>query len=485
MSTTVLAPGRATAVRALSVPSLVRLLGDWHAAGPAYLALADALRSALLAGSLPALTRLPSERDLAGGLGVSRTTTSAAYARLRELGFADARVGSGTVTVLPRAPQHRTPHAPAGDAPLTGPGTGADVLDADTVDMSQATPAATEALHGAYTRALETLPAYLAGGGYAYLGIEPLRQAIADRYTRRGLPTDAEQVLVTTGAQQAIAVLAAILGRRGEHAVVESPTYFHAVEALQRAGSRVVGVPPGDIDALGSAVRRTGARFVYLVPDFHNPTGRNLDAQQRRAVAELARRHDITVVGDETLTDLDLSGAGVPLPFALDGADPRLVTVGSASKSFWGGLRVGWVRADAQLVRRAAQVRQALDIATPILEQLAVVELLGGHAQIVPARVAGLRTHRDSLVAEVRERFPDWDVPVPDGGLCLWVGLGRPAGTALAAAAVGEGLRIAPGPLFTPDGSDRDRIRLTYTAPPDTYPDALDRLERAWRRVAP
>jgi DNA-binding transcriptional MocR family regulator len=476
------AASRAVAVRHLSVPATTRLLGTWHAAGPAYVALSDALRAALLAGTLPALTRLPSERDLARGLGVSRTTTSAAYARLRELGFAASQVGSGTVTVLPRTRAHgRAAHPPAGDAPVPEP---ADVrLDEPALDMSQATPAATRALHGAYVRALESLPAYLGGGGYAHLGIEPLRQAIADRYTDRGLPTDPEQVLVTTGAQQAISVLASTVGRRGEHAVVESPTYFHAIEALQRAGSRVVGVPPGDIDALDSAVRRTRARLVYLVPDFHNPTGATLDADQRRQVAAVAARHDVTIVGDETLTDVDLDGAGVPVPFALDGSDPRLVSVGSASKSFWGGLRVGWVRADVQLVRRLAQVRQAQDIATPVLEQLAVVELLGAREEILAERLATLRRHRDDLVAQVRERFPAWDVPAPPGGLCLWVGLGRPVASALAATAVGQGLRIAPGPRFTPDGSARDRVRLTFTAPPTTYPDALDRLTRAWERV--
>ncbi|WP_418276632.1 PLP-dependent aminotransferase family protein [Isoptericola jiangsuensis] len=481
MPPTAAPPARATAVRHLSVPATTRLLGDWHAGGPAYVALADALRAALLAGTLPALTRLPSERDLARGLGVSRTTTSAAYARLREHGFAASQVGSGTVTVLPRTPvRTRTPAA--GDAPvpdrrLAGP------VDHETIDMSQATPSATRALHGAYSRALETLPAYLDGGGYAHLGIDPLRAAIADRYTRRGLPTDPDQVLVTTGAQQAISLLAATVGRRGEHAVVESPTYFHAVDALQRAGSRVVGVPPGDVDALDSAVRRTRARLVYLVPDVHNPTGSTLDLDQRRQVAAVAARHDVTVVGDETLTDLDLDGSGAPAPFALDGADPRLVTVGSASKSFWGGLRVGWVRADAQLVGRLAQVRQAQDIATPVLEQLAVVELLGGREQILPERRDALRARRDELVDLVRRRFASWEVPSPSGGMCLWVSLRRPVATALAAAAVGEGLRIAPGPRFTPDGSHRDRIRLTYTAPPETYPEVLDRLERAWLRV--
>ncbi|WP_402464728.1 MocR-like transcription factor YczR [Isoptericola aurantiacus] len=472
------APVHAVAVRHLSAAAATRLLGAWQGAGPAYLALADGLRSAVLAGSLTPLTRLPSERDLAGALGVSRTTTSAAYARLRELGFATSHVGSGTVAVLPRGQaRSAAPQPPAGDAPLP------DLGDEHAVDMSQATPSATDALHGAYARALEALPAYLSGGGYAHLGIEPLRAAIAARYRARGVPTTTDQILVTTGAQQAIALLAGTFVARGDRVLVESPTYVHAVGALRSAGARVVGVPVGDVEAIGSAVRRTGARLVYLIPDFHNPTGRTMTADERHALGRLTAR-GVTVVGDETLTDLDLDDVGVPAPFAGDGSDPRLVSVGSASKSFWGGLRVGWIRTTPQLVQRMARTRQQLDVATPVLEQLAVADLLARRDEVLPTRLADLRSRRDLLRDLVLARFPSWEVPDPPGGLCLWVGLGRPAGQALAAAAVSEGLRVAPGPQFTPDGSSVDRLRLTWTRPPEVLADAVDRLGRAWDRVA-
>jgi DNA-binding transcriptional MocR family regulator len=470
----------AVAVRHLSAHAASRLLGTWHASGPAYLALADALRAAVLSGALAPLTRLPSERELARELGVSRTTTSAAYDRLRELGFATSQVGSGTVAVLPRsAGLPVRPQTPAGDGPLpplsdpSGP-----------IEMSQATPSAPDALHGAYERALEMLPAYLGTGGYAHLGLDVLREAVARRYTDRGVPTSPDQVLVTTGGQQAIALLATTLVGRTEPVVVESPTYYHAIEAFQRAGGRCVGVPVGDVESLASAVHRTRARLVYLVPDFHNPTGRTLTAEERETVAHLTDRYGVTVIGDETLTDLDLDGGTVPGPFCGDGTDQRLVSVGSASKSFWGGIRIGWVRADPQLVQRLARTRQALDIATPVLEQLTVVELLARRDEILPARVAGLRERRDHLVRLVRDRFPGWDVPSPAGGLCVWTGIGRPAGQALSAAAVAEGLRIGAGPQFTPDGSGQDRVRLVYTGAPETLTDAVDRLERAWRRIA-
>jgi DNA-binding transcriptional MocR family regulator len=481
------------AVRHVSAAATARLLGDWRSGGPVYLALADALRSAVLSGTLAPLTRLPSERDLASALGVSRTTTASAYARLRELGFAVSRVGSGTVAVLPRAsaserPSGRrpAPAVPAGDAPAAERIEEDGTLElAAPLDLGQATPSATPALHAAFSRALEALPAYLGTGGYAHHGIDPLRVAIADRYTARGVPTTPDQVLVTTGAQQAIALLAAAFVAPRETVVVESPTYFHGIEALRRTGGRVVGVPVGDVETLASAVRRTRPRLVYLVPDFHNPTGRSLTADERASVRELADRTGVVVVGDETLTDLALDDdAAVSTPFAGDGASPHVVSVGSASKVFWGGVRVGWVRGPEQVVQRLARTRQSFDIATAVLEQLAVVELLARHDEILPARVADLRARRDLLVDALRSAVPDWDVPSPPGGLCLWVGLGRPVGQAFAAAAVAESVRVTAGPSFTPDGGARDRVRLTFTRTPDELEDAVGRLARAWRRVA-
>ncbi len=482
----------APAVRHLSAAATARLLGHWRAGGPAYLALADALRSAVLSGTLAPLTRLPSERDLASVLGVSRTTTAAAYARLRDLGFAVSRVGSGTVAVLPRASSaeglsgHRTaPAVPAGDAPAAERTEQEGALDLATqLDLGQATPSATPALHAAFARALESLPAFLATGGYAHHGIDVLRAAIADRYTARGVPTTPDQVLVTTGAQQAIALLAAVFVAPRETVVVESPTYFHGIEALRQTGGRVVGVPVGDVETLASAVRRTRPRLVYLVPDFHNPTGRSLTADERAFVRELVDRTGVTVVGDETLTDLALDDdAAVPAPFAGDGTSPHVVSVGSASKTFWGGLRVGWVRGPEQVVQRLARTRQSFDIATAVLEQLAVTELLGRRDEILPARVADLRARRDLLVDGLRAAVPGWDVPSPPGGLCVWVGLGRAVAQAFTAAAVAEGVRVSAGPSFTPDGAARDRVRLTFTRPPEELEDAVGRLARAWRRV--
>jgi DNA-binding transcriptional MocR family regulator len=323
-------------LRQLSAPAATRLLGTWHAGGPAYVALADALRSAVLSGTLSPNTRLPSERELAASLSVSRTTTSGAYARLRDLGFAVSRVGSGTVTTLPQGRVERGSRRPAGgDAPVAdeslrhrgAPNTRPAAVG--HLDLWQATPSAPPELYDSFARALDSLPAYLDSGGYEPYGLAPLREAVAARYRERGVPTTADEILVTTGAQQAIALLARTHLRPGDRAVVESPTYFHAMEAMREAGGRVVGVPTGplDVDLLASTVRRTQARLVYLVPDYQNPTGYVLSAAERAAVREVADRNGVTVVGDETLVELGLDDEATPPAFAGYGTSPHVVSV--------------------------------------------------------------------------------------------------------------------------------------------------------------
>ncbi len=194
------------------------------------------------------------------------------------------------------------------------------------------------------------------------------------------------------------------------------------------------------------------------------------------------------MVGDETLTDLDLDGdpdatGPVVEPLAGDGTSPYVVTVGSASKSFWGGLRVGWVRAHPDLVARLARTRQSADIATAVLEQLTVVELLDDAGTVLAERRRTLRAQRDLLCGLLARALPQWRVDVPEGGLAVG-GPGAPVAQALAAAAAAEGVLVNAGPTFTPDGSAADRLRLTFSRPPEQLEHAVARLSAAWARVA-
>ncbi|MEJ2579887.1 MAG: PLP-dependent aminotransferase family protein, partial [Kineosporiaceae bacterium] len=336
-----------TRIGARELDGYLRGWRDEDEPGPAYLALARRLRTLILDGRVPVHTVLPSERVLAEALGTSRTTTTAAYRVLRESGFAAGRHGSGTWTTLPGTPrQEPWPVLHGEDLPEEIP------------DLTTASFEAPPGLHPAYQAALAELPRYLPGHGDLTAGVPELRARVAQRYTDRGLPTRPEQVLVTTGATQAIQLTFQALLNRGDRVLVEHPTWPLATQSAQRLGARPVPFPVEDgwdplrLRALLSRSRPT---LAYLIPDFHNPTGLLLNGPERLEVARALADTGTTVLVDETTTDLDLrAGLGrdsgpMPAPLAALARRGTAVSVGSASKLFWGGLRVGWVRADTEL----------------------------------------------------------------------------------------------------------------------------------------
>jgi DNA-binding transcriptional MocR family regulator len=146
------------------------------------------------------------------------------------------------------------------------------------------------------------------------------------------------------------------------------------------------------------------------------------------------------------------------------------------SKPYWGGMRIGWVRASAPLVQRLAAARVGVDMASPVLDQLVAVRLLALADTIVPARRRQLVIQRDALTAALREALPEWRCRVPGGGVTLWAELDGPVSSALARAAEGIGVRLAPGPRFGMDGTLERFLRLPFTLPPAELVEAVQRL---------
>jgi DNA-binding transcriptional MocR family regulator len=461
--------------RRIGPRELTGLLGAWPASGvPAYAALAARVRLLVLDGRLPVGVRLPPERELAAGLGISRTTVSAAYDVLRESGHAASRQGSGTWTSLPSS---------GADVPTWAP----EPAPEGVLDLAHAAPAAPPHLHAAYAAALEELPRHLPGTGYDYRGLRQLRAAVADRFTERGLPTTAEQVLITSGALQAVRLALSLAVRPGSRVVVEQPGYPNGLDAVHDLGGRAVAVPVDprrrtwDLDSLESALRRAAPSAAYLVPDFHNPTGALMDDATRARVATGLARAGTLVVVDETLAELALTDDAPPAPFAWHApAGAPIVTVGSASKVFWGGLRIGWARSDAATVARLAALRSRYDLAGPLLEQLAVLELLGRLDEVRAHRRAELRGARDTLVRLLGDQLPTWRFSVPSGGQVLWCELPSGSSTSLTSAAGDLAVRTTPGSRFAADGTLESWLRLPYTRTPDELAAAVPLLARAW-----
>ncbi|MGN6326672.1 MocR-like transcription factor YczR [Pseudolysinimonas sp.] len=457
---------------ALTARGLASALGSWRVeSAPAYLALADRVRLLVLDGRLALGTRLPAERELAAQLGVSRTTVTAAYAQLREGGYLESVRGSGSAVRLPNRVDAEAPP-----------------IETDLIDLSKATLPAVPQVADAAMRAAALLPSFLTDSGFDTVGQRVLRQALADRFTARGLPTDPDEILVTTGAQSAIALIARTLLSRGDRVLVESPTYPHAMEALRQAGGRLVPVPVTTDDGwdeagLEQALQRTSPALAYLQPDQHNPTGRSMEPGLRARLVAMAARQGTVLVVDETMGELGFDlGPGRPVtPFGVHG---DVVTVGSVGKTLWGGLRIGWIRADRELIQRLARARFGSDLGTPILEQLIVRELLPDYDRILVERRELLRAGRDHLRGLLAARIPDWHAPEPAGGLTLWVELGAPVSSQVALAARSEGVVIAAGPRFGMDGVFERFLRIPFSHPVAVLDEAVDGLAAAWARVS-
>ncbi|MFI5832924.1 PLP-dependent aminotransferase family protein [Micromonospora sp. NPDC051300] len=452
---------------------LARLLGQWHALpgrrrSPDYVALAAAVRGLLADGRLPLGVRLPAERELAEALRISRTTVTAAYRELRESGHLASRRGAGSWTMLPGT--HR----------VASTGLWTPLDDRDMIDLGVAALSAPPQLVPAARAAAEDLPRYLGGAGYHPTGIIELREAVARGYTERGLPTSPEQIMVTSGTQHALDLVLRLALSPGGPVLVESPTYPNALAALAARRARItthgLSDTGWDADLLLGSLRQTRPKLAYVIPEFHNPTGHLMAADLRERLVGAAHAAGTDLVVDESFVDLPLDGTPLPPPVAVFDRHSRVISIGGMSKPYWGGLRIGWVRASAPQVQRLAAARVGVDMASPVLDQLVAVHLLAQAPAIVAARRAQLAAQRDALVATLADRLPDWRVTVPRGGVTLWAELDGPISSALARAAEEVGVRLAPGPRFGLDGTLERFLRLPFTLPAADLVEAVGRL---------
>lgn len=465
---------------------LARLLGPWQQSGgrstPAYRRLAAGVRLLMVEGRVPVSARLPAERELAPALGVSRTTVAAAYEVLRAEGFLASRRGSGSWTSLPDG--HPVPTEGLRAVPH-------DEM-ARTIDLGAAVPPAPEPwLSRAAASAAAELGPYSAAHGHYQAGLPHLREVLAERYTRRGVPTMPEQILVTGGgAMGALGLAFRLLVAPGDRVAVEAPSYANVLAMLARAGARRVTVGIGadgwDMGTWRRVLHDAAPRLAYVIPDFHNPTGVLVDEDQRRALVEAARSAGTVVLADETMADLSLEpGLVMPRPTAaFDHGGSTVVTVGSAGKTFWGGLRIGWIRAAPALVRRMTAERTYTDLGTPVLDQLVVFRLLTEwYDEVVAHQRERTRRNRDVLVATLRRELPAWEFTVPRGGLTLWVRTDGMSGPRIAAAGERVGVRVASGPRFGVDGAFETYLRLPLTVGEAVAGEAVARLVAAVRGV--
>ncbi|NUP00742.1 MAG: PLP-dependent aminotransferase family protein [Nonomuraea sp.] len=419
--------------------------------GTASRRLAGAVADLAQTGAITPGTRLPSERDLAQAVGLSRGTVAAAFNALCEEGLCERRHGSGTYVL----------GTPTFGGLLQGGAVLADLSTSVVPDPSHLDVPPLDAA------ALMRAPS---GHGYDAMGDPRLRALLAG--LRDG---PRQEILVTSGAQQGIDLSARVLLRPGDRVLVGDPTYGGALSVFRRAGAHAVALdltsPPDVRDAL--ARHRPAAVYAVSVD---NPTGTVSDL---RHVAELAAAADVPLIEDRTLEALVYDGRPAPEPLAL--THPHgTVTVGSLSKVLWGGLRVGWLTASEPLLARLQEAKLDADLATGAVSQRLAAELL--ERASVTAWVEELSRRRDHFIAALAAHLPSWTWSRPQGGLSLWARLPGADTDRFAAAAREQGVAVAPGSLFSPDGRHRDRLRLSFALPPALLDQAVAALARAWDR---
>jgi 2-aminoadipate transaminase len=317
-----------------------------------------------------------------------------------------------------------------------------------------------------------------------------LRAAIADRLSARGVPTDADDLLITNGSQQALMLVATVLLEPGDRVLVEEPSYLAALQCFQLARARCVPVPCDDDglipEALESLIDEHRPKLLYTVPTFHNPTGRTLPLERRRRLVELADRAALWVVEDDPYGELRYAGVPVAPLASLTQSGGRVLSISTLSKTVAPGLRLGWVRAPGPLLRPLTIAKQAADLHSSTIDQAAAAVWLA--ATDLDAHVARLcaayGARRDALLNGLSDALPpgsthNW----PEGGMFVWARL--PDGwdaAALLPRALERDVAYVPGQHFFSGPPDRASLRLSFTThDPDEIGRGLERLGEALR----
>ena len=482
-----------------SGPHLASLLGEaTRGDGPLYRCLADGLKQAIDRGEIPLGTVLPPERTLARSLSVSRATVVSAYDRLKSDGWLQSRQGSGTWVRRPDAGGRageidavatgRLFLSEDGHDQRSGPGE-PSLPDEEMIDLSVA------ALQGSLTvnatlasLTLEEVTRLTEHHGYVPHGLRQLREVIAQRLAP-SLPTPLDQILITTGAHQAISLVARQALSPGDTVLVESPTFPGALDIFRRFAARMVPLPVDHdgarTDVLPDLIARTQPALIYLSPHFHNPTGTVLPEARRREVARIARESGIVVIEDLAQADLALDDQRLPPPIASFAPEAPIHTIGSTAKLFWAGLRIGWLRSPEDWSARMLATKTVADLGSPLVSQYLAVRLLEQLDVVQQERREHLVPQRDLMCRLIDEHLPDWTYLKPRGGLSLWVTMPQGNADEFAEVAARHGVAIVPGPALSVDDGNRRSLRIVYTRPPQVLEEGIRRLTVAWANYAP
>ena len=346
-----------------------------------------------------------------------------------------------------------------------------------------------ELIADAFARALAPAVAARALQYSSTEGDPGLRALLAERFGARGLTCGADDLLVTTGSQQALGLIAAVLLDPGDVVIVENPSYLAALQCFGFAGARLEPVPCDedglDPEALPALIEAHAPKFLYLVPTFQNPTGRTLPAARRARLAQVAAEHGLWIIEDEPYGELRYDGSPLAPIGSHAGAADRTVTISSLSKVLAPGLRIGWLRAPEAILGPLTIAKQAADLHTSTVDQIAARTSL--QAADLDLHIAALcreyRRRRDALLDGLAEALPPGSAfNQPEGGMFVWARLPEAWDAELLLhAALEHDVAFVPGHPFFAREADPRTLRLSFTTHvPDEIAEGLARLRRCW-----
>ncbi|HOO42354.1 MAG TPA: PLP-dependent aminotransferase family protein [Bacteroidales bacterium] len=316
------------------------------------------------------------------------------------------------------------------------------------------------------------------------LGVKELREVLAQRYRDQGIDVTYENFIITTSSQQAIDMLSQLLINPGDTLVCGLPSYLGALQAFYAHRANPVGIPKDEeLHSVVSALVTAGKKpkFIYAIPDFQNPSGVTMDMEQRYNVLEVAREFDLLVVEDSPYREIRFSGEPMPLIYSLD-KDERTILLGTFSKTFVPGFRLGWIMAPVNIIARLEIVKQSMDLCAPVFNQYIAARFMkkGYYDKNIERVKINYRNKRDNMIAAFEKYMPKgvtWTNP--EGGLFLFVTL--PEGydsTELFNIAVKEDVAFVIGEAFHCDGSGKNTLRINFSFMEES------RAEEGIRRLA-
>ncbi len=475
---------------------------------PIYMQIFEQVRRQIISGEIIPGFRLPPERKLAESLGVNRTTVLNAYRELKAEGLVGSRVGQGTI-VLACLQDELTS---AGDK-LPEPSwnqifsiysNGIDshiVKDLLTLASRKDVISFATGIASPETGPIEALQGIehelISQKNYKALlhspteGFTSLREAICGLMQKRGVYCQFDEVMLLSGSQQGIDLTARILLDPGDIVIVEEPSFFPAIQSFKAIGARVVGIPTDDkgmrVDLLEQLLQRYRPKLIYTIPNFHNPTGAEMELERRRRLVELAYKYRVLILEDDAYGDLCYEGHTLPTLKSMDNQG-YVIYLSTFSKNIYSGLRLGWMAAHKKAVIKFAAAKQIMDLHSSSLSQWIVERFIvnGGLDRHIPKICREYQVKRDTMYDALVKYAPaDLIWNRPRGGYYIWCKLPmKVSASKLVAKAAERKVVFVPGTAFftTDQGDNYIRLNFTFVALKDIS-EGIQRLCEAMKEL--